>query len=413
MSGIGTVLANSLTWGTTSTILDQKDATDIFSILASQEDGLENLSNSFLDTGITHYSNGDYEEAAKAFEAAIAIDPDSDNNSNTTKYLAQAYLNLDKTDKAIETYEKGIQRNREDDSLRNALGQLYYSEDRYEEAARQYRAAVEIDASSENRYAYGEALLKVEDYEEAEIQFEMVKQSDPDSTAGDYGLGKMYALMEDYESAIAHFESALEIDSAFYDAYAQIGYAYADMGETATARQIQEQLEDLDDDLALTLEYYIDEVEAPQIAFAYSTSTFPSKMSTGYPVSAIDSYLENAGAEVSLTMKFQFTKEMDSTSVENIYNWSITRATSDNLAKDYNFGDDIPSTEVNLQYYPDYAVYDWDTCSATIGFTIRQNETADGTIDPGHIVFKFDGEDVYGVSMDEDADEYSGFSGIA
>ncbi len=57
--------------------------------------------------------------------------------------------------------------------------------------------------------------------------------------------------------------------------------------------------------------------------------------------------------------------------------------------------------------------YDADSYTATIGFTIHQNETADGTIDPSHIVFKFDGEDAYGVSMDEDADEYSGFSGVA
>ncbi|MGV7222913.1 MAG: tetratricopeptide repeat protein, partial [Nitrospinales bacterium] len=82
-------------------------------------------------------------------------------------------------------------------------------------------------------------------------------------------------------------------------------------------------------------------------------------------------------------------------------------------AKTYNFGDEIPPTEINLESFPDYVIYDQDALTATVGFTIRQNETADGTIDPSHIIFKFDGEDVYGVSMDPDGDEYSGFSGSA
>ena len=62
---------------------------------------------------------------------------------------------------------------------------------------------------------------------------------------------------------------------------------------------------------------------------------------------------------------------------------------------------------------PTYVIYDTDTQTATLGFTITQNETADGTIDPSHIVFTFDGEDVYGLSISGNGDEYSGFSGSA
>ena len=101
---------------------------------------------------------------------------------------------------------------------------------------------------------------------------------------------------------------------------------------------------------------------------------------------------------------------MDPGSVENRFNWNISRASSGNIAETYNFGDEIPSTEVTLNPYPDFVIYNTDTQTATLGFTLRQNETADGTIDPSHIVFKFDGEDAYGVSMDEHGDEFSGFS---
>ena len=393
-----------------SGVFGDKDPTAIFDALIQQQNGMETLSNQFLQTGIDHYQNKNYTEAAKSFKASISLSPNSSYNADTAKYLVQTYLNLEETDKAIDTYKASIERNPDRDDLRTALGQLYYAEDRFEESVAQYRGALQVNPSTTNRYSLGEALLKVENYSEAEYQFREVNRLEPKSYAGDYGLGKMYAQTGNYGKAIEHFENALYLDPAFYDALAEIGYTYADMGEIEEARAVQEVLDDTDEDMALTLKYYIDEKEPPKIAFTFATSTFPSNMSKGYPVSAMDSYLENAGAELSMTMKFVFTKEMDPASIEDRFNWSISRASSSNIAKTYNFGDTIPSTEISLDPYPDYVIYDKDSFTATVGFRIRQNETADGTIDPSHIVFKFDGQDTFGVSMDPDGDEYSGFS---
>lgn len=410
MSGIATILQNSMNTVTDAGIFEEKDATALFDAMLQQQNGLDDLSNQFLQTGIDQYLREDYTEAAKSFEAAVNIAPNSSYSNETNQYLVQTYLKLEETDKAIETYQKAIERNPSSEALRSSLGQLLYSEERYDEAAQQYRAAMEINPIAENRYSYGEALLKVDNFNEAEYQFNQVKRLEPESYAGDYGLGKMYAQTEQYEKAVEHFEAALEREPEFYDAYAEIGYAHADAGDIEAARKVQDDLEELDEDLALTLKYYIDEKEPPQIAFAFATSSFPYSSPKDFQVAAIDSYLENAGAEVSVTMEFRFTKEMDPASMESRFNWNISRASSANIAETYNFGDEIPSTEVTLNPYPDYVVYDTATQTATLGFTIRQNETADGTIDPSHIVFKFDGEDVYGVSMDENGDEFSGFS---
>lgn len=413
MSGIGTVLNNSLNAINNSGLFEEKDATAIFDALSNQQEGMENLSNQFLQTGIDEYLNEDYEKAAKSFEAAVNLAPYSDYNIESSKYLVQTYLKLEETDKAIETYQAAIQRNPDDDTLRASLGQLFYSEERYDEAAEQYRGAVQVNPSATNRYSYGEALIKVGNYGEAEYQFNQVKRLDPESYAGDYGLGKMYAQNEQYDKAIEHFQKALKLEPTFYDALAEIGYTYADMGEIEEAREVEADLGELDEDLATTLKYYIDEKEPPQIAFAFANSSFPYNASKGYLVSDIDSYLANAGAEASVTMEFLFAKEMDPASIEDRFNWTISRASSDNIAETYNFGDEIPSTEISLEPYPDYVIYDKDSLTATVGFTIRQNETADGTIDPSHIVFKFDGEDIYGVAMDPDSDEFSGFSRTA
>ena len=408
--GIDTILQNSLIPVERAGLFQEKDGTDLLAALVQQQNGLENLSNQFLQTGIDQYLNKKYEEAAKSFEAAIAIDPQSSYSGVTTQHLVQTYLKLEDTDKAIETYEKALDRNPSNADLHSAAAQLYYSEERYDESAQHYRSAMELVPSATNRYSYGEALLKVGNYSESEIQFNQVKRLDPKSYAGDYGLGKMYAQSGDYDSAIKHFEAALELSPEFYDAYAEIGYAYADTGQIENAREVAAELEEQDEDLSKMLGYYIDEKEPPRIAFAQAQSSFPYRMSKGYQVSAIDAYLENAGAELSMTMKFTFTKEMEPQSIENRFNWNISRASSSNIAETYNFGDEIPSTEISLDSYPDYVIYDKDTLTATIGFAVRQNDTADGTIDPSHIVFQFNGEDVYGVAMDENADAYSGFS---
>jgi len=50
---------------------------------------------------------------------------------------------------------------------------------------------------------------------------------------------------------------------------------------------------------------------------------------------------------------------------------------------------------------------------AILSFTVAQNATGDGTIDPSHIEFKFSGRDIYGNSMDENFDQFMGFSGVA
>ena len=409
-SGIDTILQNSMLPVAKSGVFEEKEPWDLFDALTMQQDKLDALSNQFLQTGIDQYIKKDYAEASKSFQAALSISPNSSYSGETTQYLVQTYLKLEKTDKAIETYEQAISRDPSNEQYHSALGQILYSEERYEEAVEQYRSAMEINQSAENRYSYGEALLKVQNYSEAEYQFNKVKSLDNESYAGDYGLGKMYAQSENYEKAIEHFEAALKLDPTFYDAQAEIGYAYADIGDIEAARDVQEQLQENDENLGLTLKYYIDEKEPPQIAFAFATSSFPYNAPNGYQVAAIDSYLENAGAEKSVTMEFLFTKPMDRSSIENRFNWSIGRSSSSNIAKTYNFGDTIPETEIQLDPYPDYVLYDEDSQTATIGFRIRQNDTADGTIDPSHIVFKFDGEDVYGVSMDSDADEFTGFS---
>ncbi|MDH3886810.1 MAG: hypothetical protein OET63_21505, partial [Desulfobacterales bacterium] len=158
---------------------------------------------------------------------------------------------------------------------------------------------------------------------------------------------------------------------------------------------------------------YMYKADPPKIMFAHADSTFLHTMPNDTHVSALDSYLINADASKSFTMVFQFDKQMDRASVENRINWQIGRSTQNGAGQAYNFGLPIPSTEVTVSPLPENVYWNEEEMSATVTFSIQQNATADGTIDPSHIEFKFTGKDIYGNSMDDKFDQYIGFSGVA
>lgn len=171
-------------------------------------------------------------------------------------------------------------------------------------------------------------------------------------------------------------------------------------------------LEGKDDNLSALLDAYINKVEPPKMVLAWGSSTFRYSKTFKTSVAVLDSYLENADTSKSMNIKILFSKEMDQASVENILNWSISRAQGPGPVQSYNFGEEIPDTEVEIDPIPDSVLYNSDEKTATISFTLRQNSTADGTIDPSHIMFKFNGKDAEGNDMDSDYDEFSGFSGV-
>jgi tetratricopeptide (TPR) repeat protein len=293
------------------------------------------------------------------------------------------------------------------------LANLYFAEGRHQEALIQYEKAVRINPSANNYFSLGQTQLALENYSQAESAFSRVARMEPDAPNGYYGLGQTYNKMERYDDAVLQFKAAIEQDETFYAANAELGYNYADMGLMDEAQEIVDFLEEKDEDLADTLSRYMYKVDPPQIMFASASSSFPKSLSMRTPLSALDSYLVNAGAVQTFTMEFQFSKAMDRESVENIYNWSITRANGDSMLDKYNFGFSIPDTEVSPKAYPDFVYYDSENLTAKLTFSIQQNDSADGTMDPAHTVFKFNGEDIYGNKMNKDYDEYSGFSGVA
>jgi hypothetical protein len=164
--------------------------------------------------------------------------------------------------------------------------------------------------------------------------------------------------------------------------------------------------------LAYTLSRHICVVDRPSFTVVYSTDGFggqPPKT----PVFSLDAYLAAPNTSKRFTIKISFDKEVDRASVENRANWQISRASGAGPGEAYHFGLPLPSTEVRIPSIPDSIYCDAESWTATVTFTLRQNASADGTIDPSHVEFSFRDKDIYGLSMDTQGDQYSHFCGIA
>lgn len=396
--------------------IDTQSGVDLFSGLSAvaQQIQVESLSQSALNSGITKYTNGDYAGAAKEFSRSFGLSPQGPYSRTAAEYMSKAYQQMGEYDKAVNAYQKIIDMNPADSELRTNFGNLLFGLGRTEEAETQYREAYRIDGGPKSRFSLAQAQMANGKYASAKDQFDSIIAMDPTASQGYYGLGQALAKMGDYEASVQALERATTIDPEFYDAWAELGYTYADKGEIDQAEQIFTFLNKKGErGLADTLSRYLYEKSSPKIETVMSESTFRYSLPAKTPVAALSSYLAAPGGEKSFTMKFMFDKEMDADSVQNRYNWMIGRSGFTGAGERYNNGLPVASTEVDVPMFPENVVYDTRSFTATVTFRIGQlASSVTGTIDPSHMVFKFSGTDAYGNAMDIHADQYAYATGV-
>jgi tetratricopeptide (TPR) repeat protein len=385
----------------------------LFSATLTQTSGLESLANAALQRGIDCYMKKDYEGAVKEFKRAVGIGRGSSFAADAGQYLAMSYIQLGDTESALKAYKSAFQIDPYRDDIRVKLGNLYFSQGKYEEARAEYAEAVRLNPSTANRYALGQAYIELGRFSDAETQYSEIQRLAPQAAGGHLGMGLVYSRQGKHEEAIRQFKQAIHRDGDLYDAYTQLGYSYADLGDMESAQTMVDALERLDQaELADTLSRYMYKVDPPKMMFANSSSSFPYLLGKGTPLVALNSYLVNPGASRTVSIQIQFDKQMDRESIENPVNWQIGRATGQGPGQAYNFGLPISPNEAQLPPIPSVVTWDADNLTATVYFTVTQNAAANATIDPSHIEFKFSGEDIYGLKMNPKFDQFTGFSGV-
>lgn len=393
--------------------------TDSLFVSSSVSNGqLESYAQNSLVNGLQFYSDKKYPEAIASFKRAIGYSPTSSTAINAYDYMAKSYSQLGDSHAAIETYKKSIATDLNQDATHTALANIYYSQGDFGAALKEYAAAAKLNPSAANLYSLGQGYLADGQYGNAMKEFALVRRMEPKESYGDFGMGQAYAKQGQYSDAVDAFQRAIKINPKDWNAYSEMGYALADSGQMDKSREIVATLQNSDANLAAQLNTYLYGKTRPAMtATGYTAlgTPFLTVLGPGTKLTALGNYnLASPGAQQTFSLTFQFSKPMAVESVQKVQNWTISRSdSSTGLSGDYNFGMPVPATETLLSYHPSAVIYDQNAMTATVLFAVTQNSTVDGTIDPSHIQFGFNGKDATGLSMDTKADQYTGFSGFA
>ena len=249
-------------------------ASSLFVTSSDQRAQMENLAQRQLSSALELFTEKKYDEAISTFKRAISLAPLSSTAVNAYDYMARSYLMKEDTKSAIAAYEESLRVDPTNAETHASLGNIYVTQGELEKAKASYLQAVRLNPNSANRYSLGQVYLEQGDFSNAEAQFKAVKDLEPGKPNGDYGLGQVYAKQGRTDDAINAFERAISIQGDFWYARSELGYVLADIGEFDKAREQVTEMKGKADDLASTLNTYINNKTPAEMVTVFATSTF-------------------------------------------------------------------------------------------------------------------------------------------
>ncbi|MFN8589459.1 MAG: tetratricopeptide repeat protein [Candidatus Eisenbacteria bacterium] len=379
----------------------------IANALASRSTQYSALARSALSRGAERVQAQDYETALVEFKRAAAYDPTL---TDTFRNMGRVYELLGRDEEAISSYRRGIAADTMSDLSRQDLASFYMTHQRWSEAETELKVLERNNPNDAGTIAsLGHIYLTQGRIAEAEQKFDRVLQLAPRDAATHYSRGLVFAKKGELGDAITSFERAIEMRPNYAAARAELAYVRFDNGDKDAAEEQINALFDMGTSESVSLAYTAARyVDTPKMLFQdFTKSTFNTLLGPGTSLETLDSRLATPGASVTFTMSFQFNQDMDPNSVQDIWNWTISKA-SGGEAGVYNHGANLhPEREAYIMPYPIAVAYDAEKQVATLYFRVSQNANGNAVMDPSHWVFGFSGTDVSGRSMDPSADQYA------
>ena len=148
----------------------------------------------YFDQGNTLYNQGQYKEAAAAFEQALPLAKDK-NVPVVLARLADSYSKAKEDDQAIATYQKALQLTPDDAAPHNNLGSVYATTGKLDQAKAEFQKAAELDPTNASRYYFnvGAIMYNSGKMDDALTAFNKVISLDPKNAQAYYLKGQ--ALM--------------------------------------------------------------------------------------------------------------------------------------------------------------------------------------------------------------------------
>jgi tetratricopeptide (TPR) repeat protein len=181
--------------------------------------------------GKRHYSKGEYQAAASAYERSVASDPDF---ARGYVELGLAYLQLEQYDQSEKAFSKAV--NIHDDSCAQCgLGMVYHLKGRNKEAEAALKKAQALnpyDTCGFNQL--GRAYYNQERYSEAIEVFRKEIELRPTAVSYHF-LGASYSYLDRFAEARDAYQAALRLDPNYTTVYVYLGHACYRLGRPSEA----------------------------------------------------------------------------------------------------------------------------------------------------------------------------------
>jgi tetratricopeptide (TPR) repeat protein len=380
---------------------------DMFATIGSQSTQRAAVANSAISSGLNFYQKKDYTRASAEFKRSIALDP---TNTQAYNYLANSYLAQKKPEEAIKVYKNSLTLDPTQDSVHTNLGNIYLQDKKYNQAETEFKTATRLNPTDPLApYTLGQLYLQTKRFPEAEAQFKKVQKISPSDANPLYSLGVTYNKEGKYADAVKQLTQAIKLKPKMAPAHLELGVAYAALGDTVNAQKEVDTLTRLDATQGALLKATIAQPKMVTVGGGDTDNFNYGLTNAMVPLFELDPSLGSANTSKEFRLTFYFDSKMDPASIQDTSNWTMTKA-SGGAAGYYNNLQPILPTEAYIPQNPTSVAYDPQNQAATVTFLISQNSTADATLDPSRIVFKFSGKDVTGKAMDPTSDQFDGFA---
>ncbi len=185
--------------------------------------------------GVFHNSLGQLEEAQKAFETALELNP---NDTETLINYAANRETIGDKEKALELLFNALEIEPTNIDALMGVAYVYEKSGEYENAIEHFRRVTELDEKySEAWYELAFTLENLNRLEEAALAYQKYIDLEPESYFGWYNRGIVMLQMGNFKDAIDHFEFSTVLNKGFVSAFFNLGIANLTIGKYEDAAE--------------------------------------------------------------------------------------------------------------------------------------------------------------------------------
>ncbi len=157
----------------------------------------------YVNIGASSFALGQYKDAAEAYRNAVRIEPD---NPDTQYALGLTFNKLNRTEEEILAYKRAVALKPDHTSAFDRLGQAYFKLKRYSEALWAFEQLRNYKPEAKTFNYLGECYLELGKLSESIDAFNNALGNEPDFDKARYNLGRAYLKQGDRDQAEVQYQ---------------------------------------------------------------------------------------------------------------------------------------------------------------------------------------------------------------